>query len=233
MYKYDVHVHTSEVSPCGKVSASEAVRLYKEAGYTGILITDHYFKRFFEKYESLNWKDRLELYLKGYRTALNEGLRVGLDVMLGIELRFTDGPYDYLVYGIDEEFLEENPELYNLDLKKFRKLIQGKGMLIYQAHPFRDDIKVPKPELLDGIEVYNGNQKQVSANKNDIAYSYAVNNKFKMISGSDFHIVEDVAKGGVILNRKILSSGGLAEILKNDKIEELIINGSCCRYIHR
>lgn len=232
MYKYDVHVHTSEVSPCGKVSAYEAVRLYKEAGYTGILITDHYFKRFFEKYESLIWKDRLDLYLKGYRAAREEGIRSGLDIMLGIEIRFTDGPYDYLIYGIDEKFLEDNPELYNLDLKKFRRLIEGKGMLIYQAHPFRDDIIVPKPELLDGIEIYNGNQKQVAANKNDIAYSYAIRNKFRMISGSDFHIVQDVAKGGVILNHKISTAAELAEILKNDKIEELIIDGCCWRYIH-
>jgi len=225
MYKYDVHIHTSEVSPCGKVNASEVVKLYKQAGYTGIVITDHYFMRFFEKIDSPNWEDKLNLYLQGYRIALNEGLRLGLDVMLGIELRFTDAPYDYLIYGIDEEFLRANPYLYNLDLGKFRKLIEGKGMLIYQAHPFRDDIIVPKQELLDGIEIYNGNQKQEAANRNDIAYSFAMNNKFKMISGSDFHMVQDLATGGVILKEKVSTSRDLAKILRDNKIEKFVITG--------
>lgn len=29
-------------------------------------------------------------------------------------------------------------------------------MLFYQAHPFRNSMKITNPELLDGIEVYNG-----------------------------------------------------------------------------
>ena len=48
IYKYDIHTHTSEVSPCGKVEAEKVVELYKEAGYTGIVITDHYYEGFFE-----------------------------------------------------------------------------------------------------------------------------------------------------------------------------------------
>ena len=46
IYKYDIHTHTSEVSPCGKVEAEKVVELYKEAGYTGIVITDHYYEGF-------------------------------------------------------------------------------------------------------------------------------------------------------------------------------------------
>ena len=41
-FKLDIHVHTSETSSCGQVSAQEAVRLYEQAGYDGIIITDHY-----------------------------------------------------------------------------------------------------------------------------------------------------------------------------------------------
>jgi len=48
IYKYDTHVHTKEVSPCGKVPAIEVVKLYKDAGYHGIVITDHYCDSFFE-----------------------------------------------------------------------------------------------------------------------------------------------------------------------------------------
>lgn len=31
-FKLDIHVHTSETSSCGQVSAQEAVRLYEQAG---------------------------------------------------------------------------------------------------------------------------------------------------------------------------------------------------------
>ena len=38
----DMHMHTKETSSCGEVPAAEGVRLYKEAGYQGVMITDHY-----------------------------------------------------------------------------------------------------------------------------------------------------------------------------------------------
>ena len=39
--KIDVHVHTSEVSGCGQLPGAEMARLYKQAGYDAIVITDH------------------------------------------------------------------------------------------------------------------------------------------------------------------------------------------------
>lgn len=39
--KIELHMHTSEVSSCGKVPAAEMVRLYKEMGYDAITVTDH------------------------------------------------------------------------------------------------------------------------------------------------------------------------------------------------
>ena len=41
-YLYDCHVHTAETSWCGRVPAGEMAQLYKQAGYTGIVIIDHY-----------------------------------------------------------------------------------------------------------------------------------------------------------------------------------------------
>ncbi|MGI6707422.1 MAG: hypothetical protein ACOX6S_14745 [Clostridia bacterium] len=69
LYKYDTHVHTAETSRCGKVDAVEVVRLYKEAGYDGIFITDHYNKDFFEALNGKSWKEKMDQYLRGYRLA--------------------------------------------------------------------------------------------------------------------------------------------------------------------
>ena len=40
-YLYETHCHTSQSSACAKCSGKELAEAAKEAGYTGIIITDH------------------------------------------------------------------------------------------------------------------------------------------------------------------------------------------------
>ena len=138
----DTHVHTSQVSGCGKVSADEMVRLYKKAGYQAIIITDHYCKEYFEDLGQISWQDKIKSFVSGYKLAEKEGKKIGLKVFLGMEIRFTNGPEDYLVYGLDEEYLIENPKLYNETLESFRNGISNKGALIIQAHPYRKNLRL-------------------------------------------------------------------------------------------
>jgi predicted metal-dependent phosphoesterase TrpH len=214
MYKIDMHVHTAEVSACGRVHAHEAVKLYKKAGYDAIVITDHYTKAFFDDLGQLDWEEKVESFLSGYQAALEAGSEIGLNVLLGMELRFQDSFNDYLVYGIDEGFLKENPELYDLDLEQFHGLIQGKGILIYQAHPYRPACSVANPALLDGVEVFNA---LTPHSLNRLAYAFAGRNHLYMISGSDFHRAEGVGLGGIILPDRITTSKELASILRENE----------------
>ncbi|NLC69233.1 MAG: PHP domain-containing protein [Clostridiaceae bacterium] len=215
-YKYDVHVHTSEVSPCGRIGAREVVNLYKEAGYDGIVITDHYFDGYFEKYHSCSWDEKMVCFLEGYRKAREEGKNIGLNVLLGIELRFVGSINDYLVFGVTEEFLKNNPELYKLNLQQFNELKKGHDILIYQAHPFRPNQAIERAGLLDGIEVYNGNPRHDS--RNYLAYSFALEDGLRMISGSDCHQLEDVARGGIVTMEDITDEAGLVEVLRKEAI---------------
>jgi predicted metal-dependent phosphoesterase TrpH len=218
--KFDTHVHTSETSPCGIVDGKALVSLYKEAGYDGIVITDHYFNGFFESIDEKNWEEKVDMYLRGYMAARTEGEKVGLRVILGMEIRFKESYNDYLVYGIDEAFLIENKELYKLGLFKFKELIKDKGILIYQAHPYRIGMKTSDPLIIDGVEVYNGNMRHHSFNEK--ALLFAENNNLKMISGSDFHQVEDLARGGIVLGEQVMNSKELVKLLSEDKIIEII-----------
>jgi predicted metal-dependent phosphoesterase TrpH len=43
-YKYETHLHTRTSSACAIVSPAAQVRKYKELGYTGIIVTDHFGK---------------------------------------------------------------------------------------------------------------------------------------------------------------------------------------------
>jgi hypothetical protein len=217
-YKYETHFHTEETSPCGKVPAITGVRLYHEAGYAGIIVTDHYSRGSFGIHPFTRWETKIDNYLKGYRNALEEGLRLGMDIQLGMELRFDENSNDYLVYGFDEEFLRSNEKLYRLDLKGFRKLIAGSGIAIVQAHPFRPSMIPAAPGLIDGVEVYNGNPRHDS--RNHLAFDYARANDLKLLSGSDFHRIGDEARGGIVVRERML--GGFADVILEDKILDLI-----------
>ena len=214
----DTHVHTSEVSSCGKVPACEVVKLYADKKYNALIITDHYYRDYFESLGSISWKEKIDIYLTGFRKAKSKGGKLGLEILLGIELRFDQGPNDYLVYGMDENFLYNNPELYKMTPSEFYRFKKDKGLAVYQAHPFRANMTAEKPENLDGIEVLNGNPRHNSFNKS--AYAYASVNKLRMLSGSDFHQPQDLALGGLIIDELPLTSREFADyILGNKKIE--------------
>ena len=219
-YIIDTHIHTAEVSSCGRVHAEEVVELYKEKKYDALVITDHYFEAYFEKLGNRSWKEKIDSYLEGYRTARKKGKKSGLDVFLGIELRFNSHPNDFLVYGVDENFLYDFPELYRMTPKEFSELKKGKGIAFFQAHPFRKNMEVEKNKYIDGIEVINGNPRHDSGNMT--AYNHALKNNLRMLSGSDFHQYQDLARGGVITERSIKSSGDFAQYLLNNESKKLI-----------
>ena len=219
-FKYDLHVHTSETSNCGKISGKELVRMYKKASYQGVVITDHYYEDFFERLQGKSWDKKIDKYFEGYNVALNEGKKLGLQVIPGMEITFPENSNDYLVYGVDENFLKENKELYKLGLQGFRALIKGSNILVVQAHPFRQYMIPAPPEFLDGVEVYNGNPRHDS--RNHLAHEYALKNGLIMLSGSDFHQRDDLARGGIVTSEEISTPAALVDIISNDKILDLI-----------
>lgn len=210
-YLYDCHVHTSEVSPCGKVPAQEMAQLYKEAGYSGIVVTDHYYDGYFNTLTG-SWDKQVDAYLMGYRMAKAVGDEIGLDVLLGLELRFVGSPEDYLVYGVDEEFLRTYPRLYEYTLMSFYDLVEDMDILIIQAHPFRPGLKVASPHLLHGVEVYNGNPRHNS--RNDLALEYGERHRLIMTASSDAHQYGDIGRGGMYLSTPIQNGRELVQWLR-------------------
>ena len=218
-YRYDTHVHTSEVSGCALVSARDMVSLYNRLGYQGLIITDHY-RTCFDDRPDLAWHGIMDCFLEGYRRASEAGRELGMDILLGVEMRFDGAPDDYLVFGFEEEFLYENPYLNRLGLKGFHELIHGTGILFYQAHPFRVGMTPGNPAYLDGVEGFNGNPRHNS--HNDKAYAYARDNGLLVLAGSDAHQPQDVGNGGIGVYERISSSIELAEYIRDGRPMDLI-----------
>ncbi len=212
--KIDMHVHTSEISACGKLAAKEVVRLYKEAGYDAICVTNH-FSSYTVKHLAKQGKfDFVKAYHEGYELAKAEGEKVGLKVFIGYELRVNECDNDYLVYDMNDYLLENFPKLLDLPTKEFCQVVRKNGILLFQAHPFRNNMKIVNPDYLDGIEVFNGHPGQVS--RNQMAEAWAdFHPQLRRISGSDCHETHHVGRGGVITERNIETQSDLLEMLRD------------------
>jgi predicted metal-dependent phosphoesterase TrpH len=191
-YRIELHSHTSEVSPCGKITAQEMIELYVQKGYDGIVITDHFTGPLF--HDLKDTKDILDRFCKGYNNALSAA-QDRIKVYLGAEVRLDESYNDYLVFGNVLNFLKHGKELFGLSLKEFYYLAKEYDLAVFQAHPFRDHMKPAPKEYVDGIEVYNLHTEHESRNYK--AVDYARKNNMLGISGTDCHKVHHVGRGGI------------------------------------
>ena len=103
-YLYETHMHTCLASACGVSTGKEHVHFYKDQGFTGIIVTDHFFGGNTCVPRDLPWEKRIDLFFRGYEDALEEGLKVGLDVFFGLEQNYDHD--EYLIYGLTKEYMK-------------------------------------------------------------------------------------------------------------------------------
>lgn len=212
MYKFETHLHTKETSRCGKVSAEDQVRKYKELGYDGICVTDHLYKAFADKEEFHNvWKLCIDGFLAGYHEAKRAGDACGLKVILGAELRFPDSERDYLVYGINEEWLYNHPFITDMSPQEFFSKY-GNEVLIIHAHPYRDNDDVLY-NCVHGIEMVNGNPRHDS--RNYLALELAKKHpELIRTCGSDAHRIGDEGSAALCFDKLVTDSFEYKEALE-------------------
>ena len=219
MFTIDTHVHTQESSSCGREPAADMVAIYADAGYDAIVTCDHYFDGFFHKRPDLDWAGRVDEYLAGYRAAREAGEKSGLKVFLGVELRLLDSQNDYLVFGLDEDFLYMNPKLYRLPMWEAYDLLDQAGALLIHAHPFRPKMTRVSPSMLHGVEVLNGHPNHPSDNPQ--ALQWARETGLLMTGGSDAHFREGAAVASMLFDREIADGTDLAQALRQGEAAEI------------
>ncbi len=225
MNKYELHAHTAECDRVANCGGAEIVRMHVESGYSGIVITDHYFRTFFEWFSDelagVDHQKIISRYLKGYYAAKNEGEKLGFSVICGAEVRIDGTINDYLVYGLEERDFFRLPLLNRLSSLDELLRVLPDSTIVVQAHPFRNKMTICDPSPIFGIEVYNGGTE---AFRNSLARTYAEHYGKAMTSGSDFHGRGHLGKGGIVTERKIQNSRDLVELLKSGEYQ-LVENG--------
>ena len=210
-FKTELHAHTSEVSPCGHVTAPEVAERFIAEGYTSLVITNHYCDYVIDTLKG-SWQEKMDYYMYPYHL-MREHAGDRLNVILGCELRFEGNINDYLIYGITEDFLRENPDLHKMSLRSFAPLARENGFLVVQAHPFRNEIQIVPPELLDGMETFNGTPSYDG--RNTIADAWAKRYGLIRTSGSDFHNPDQYGTGGILTSAAIRTGEELVTVLKS------------------
>jgi len=194
MYLYETHLHTSPVSRCALWSVREAVEYYKNAGYAGIFITNHFIDGHINIPKDRPYEERINYYFSDAEEGIRIGKEIGLPVFTGVEMSHFGT--DFLVYGLEKSWYLAHPEIEMLTKTAALALMKEAGALVIQAHPFRDRDYIKGIHLAvndsDGIEAVN------TANRpGDNLLALAYGKKFgKVLSaGSDIHDVKNVRAG--------------------------------------
>ena len=205
MYSFEVHLHTSACSKCGSSTAEEMIDAAKAGGYSGLVLTNHFYRGNTCIDRELPWKEFVGAYAEEYYRAKEYGKQQGIVVLFGLEEVYAPGK-EALIYGITPECVAAEPEFKKMSLAQLSAFVHKNGGVIVCAHPFRDRAYIPDPdtvpdvELFDGIECFNlGNKPE----ENVKAFALACNYGARMISGSDVHSAGRFGLAGIAFEEPV------------------------------
>ena len=201
-YIYETHLHTIEGSACSNAPAKDYIERMMKIGYSGMIVTDHFFNGNTAVPRELPWNEWVELYCKGYEHALEAAEGKDFTVLFGIEYCYEGD--EYLVYGIDKQWLLDRPNVLKLSRQELYDEVHRTGGLMLQAHPYRERGYLKAihlaPNCVDGSEGFNAGNPDY---QNALCYQYGLEQGFLMSGGSDIHHINDTFLGGTSFPYKI------------------------------
>lgn len=218
MYLYETHLHTFPVSKCARSDARESLTLYKNLGYAGVFITNHFIDGNINCDRFLPYAERIEFYFSDYENGVQIGKELGLSVFSGIESSYKGT--DFLIYGLNKAWFLEHPEIEQLKKSQMLTLMADSGALIIQAHPFREAAYIDHirlfPRHVHGVEVYNACRTEL---ENEMAELYAKRYGLIEFAGSDKHSANQPSRlGGMQSETPILDEQDFVRRVKSGEI---------------
>ena len=196
----DLHLHTSWSADCS-VEVEDVLEYAEQVGLGAIAVTDHN-------------------VFGGAREAVELARGRNLIVIRGEEIK-TDGQGEVIGLFLEEEIRR------GMSFAETIAAIKAQGGLVYLPHPFDRMHSIPKPSTLhrhlgdiDVFEVYNA--RLLFEAYNDEALRFARKYNLTMGAGSDAHVLQGLATGGLRMRafdgpEEFLLSLRSAEILRRPK----------------
>lgn len=215
--KLETHAHCRGASICADITEEQLISTYKQLNYDAVILTNH-INWGWETYPANDYKGRVEYFLNVFKKVKKLGQKENIKVFLGAEvvtLTETNIHQEFLIVGFNEDFLFNCNLVNTCNQKKLFDIANKNELFMWQSHPFRTGEETGNPEYMHGAEAFNGHFHH--DNFNEKAKDFCLNNKIKMISGSDCHHVGQPILGGINLPNGISSEKQLARYLLNNQ----------------
>lgn len=217
-YLYETHLHTYPVSKCARATARETVEFYKDLGYAGVFVTNHFIDGNINADKRLPYEELINFYFSDYEEAKRVGDELGISVFCGVESSYHGT--DFLIYGLGKEWYLAHPEIMTLKRLDMLSLMGRDGALIIQAHPFRYPSSVESIRLfpcsVHGVEIYNACNTDFD---NERAEEYAKVYNLIPFAGSDNHLgAGKKTLGGMCSDSPVISELDFCERVKSGEI---------------
>jgi hypothetical protein len=214
-YKYETHLHTKEASACGGNTGAEMVRAHYRAGYSGMIVTDHFFNGNTAIPAHLSWPERVELFCLGYESALREAEKLDFHVFFGWE--YADNGAEFLTYGLGKDFLLSHPDMLSWPIEQYLKTVRAHGAFVSQAHPYREAWYIKQirvfPEQVDAIEIRNASHTDPKFDQ--LALELANKHMLYKTGGSDTHFADRMLGGGMEFDHELKSIEDFIQAVKS------------------
>ena len=227
--KIDMHTHCLPASLCAHHQPEEIVQHFLEAGIEAVVLTNHCYPLHCDKLSD-SLQKQAELYVDIFKRCEVEGIKHGLKVFFGVEIKLINEPNrpEFLLYGISvEDFLKAFP-LYNLSQRELFEFCEEKDILMVQSHPFRLEQGYAPADVkyMHGVEVYNPHLSFPP--RFEEAFKMAEDNDKIKTSGSDFHVNVQAGLAGMVIPDNIENQFMLRDYLKTKKYSIFNKDGVFC-----
>lgn len=212
--KFDMHCHTAEGSVDGHVGIEEYIRILKNKGFGGMLVTDH---------------DSYEGYLAWKRSGKKEE---DFAVFKGIEYDTYD--FGHMLVVMPQGFSSKILKIRGLTLEKLMKVVHLYGGVLGPAHPCGERflsffttgiLKGHKKDTFlkqfDFLEGYNSCEAEEN---NECAGQLAKEYGIPAIAGSDSHSKECVGMAYTMVPKKVKTEDDFINWIK--KKPNVVYDGS-------
>ncbi|MCD8151294.1 MAG: PHP domain-containing protein [Clostridiales bacterium] len=209
--RFDMHCHTKEGSPDGKITLKEYVQRLKELGYDGMMITDH------NSYKAYRY------YLKNKKDPVFENFTI----LKGIEYDTCDAGHILVV--MPESVRMPILELRGLPVKLLIEIVHAFHGILGPAHPTGEkylsitNFKIyhRNPDILkefDFMETYNS---CISPEANRYAKELAKQYDLPGTGGSDAHKIDCVGLAFTDFTQPIRTESDLIRYFSAEQLSEI------------
>ena len=224
-FRYEMHLHTSACSRCGRSTGEEFVDKAIKLGFSGFVLTNHFYHGNSAIDRGLPWREFVGAYAADYEKTKKYAASRGIDVFFGVEEGYGKAGAHALIYGLSPETIADAPEFPEMSIADIYAFVHKNNGFLAFAHPYRDpavlDIEDPYPDMryADAIEVFNAGN---SPEQNQMAVRYAKETGVRTIAGSDTHSTASFGQGGLAFTRRLYTADNLLADLFAGKYELIV-----------